>query len=306
MKHLPINKSLLAVLMLLGIGCSGRQEILIAGSETMKDAILLLAEGFNKSQAKYEAKVGGGGSKAGIEDLTNGRIDIAMTSNDVKETHLEALADISRFEKIEVGYDGLALVTNNTNPLRQMHLTQYSQILSGKTTNWKELGGPDMAIIPVLRDRNSGTEAYVREHVLRRRDLGEPVYAAYQKTDYARLAVTKRSNAEIIEFVANNPGAIAYMGVGVAKADGKGKVKILAYALTKDGPFAIPDVENIQRGMYRLARPLSLVYSPDNARKDAFITYALSAEGQKKILEYEYMQASMQTILVIEKRAGNK
>lgn len=285
-----------------GPGCAKKQEILIAGSETMKDAILLLAEDFNKAQNKYEAKVGGGGSKAGIEDLTLGRIDIAMTSNDIKETHLDALADISKFEKVDIGYDGLAIVVHPANKVKQIYLSQYAGILAGKITNWKELGGDDMVILPVLRNRQSGTEAFVREHVLRRKDLGEAVYAAFRNAEYSRTATIKRDNKEILDFVANNPGAIAYMGVGVAKSDGKNRIRILDYALTKEGPFLQPTVENIQAGQYRLSRSLSLVYVPDNGRKDAFIAYALSEAGQKKILEYEYMQAAPNTILVIEKR----
>jgi len=296
----------ISIAALMSGACSKKQEILISGSETMKDAIQLLATGFNKKQNKLEAKVGGGGSKAGIEDLTLGRIDIAMTSNEIKETHLEALADISKYEKVEIGYDGLAIVVNNQNPLKQIHLSQYAQILSGKITNWKELGGPDMAILPVLRNRNSGTEAYVREHVLRRKDLGEAIYGAFKNTEYVSTATVKRDNREILDFVANNAGAIAYMGVGVAKSEGKGKVRIVEYALTKEGPFMLPTVENIQKGQYRLARALSLVYVPDNARKDAFVAYALSEEGQKQILEYEYMQAAPNTVLVIEKRNAGK
>ncbi len=284
------------------LSCSKRQEILISGSETMKDAIALLAEEFNKSQKKYEAKVGGGGSKAGIEDLTFGRIDIAMTSNEIKETHLDALADISKFEKVEIGYDGLAIVVHPTNKIKQIHLSQYAGILSGKITNWKELGGDDMAILPVLRNRKSGTEAFVREHVLRRKDLGEAVYAAFRNTEYTGSATIKRDNREILDFVATNPGAIAYMGVGVAKSEGKNKIRILDYALTKEGPFLQPTIENIQSGKYRLARALSLVYVPDNGPKDAFIAFTLSEAGQKKILEYEYMQAAPNTVLVIEKR----
>jgi phosphate transport system substrate-binding protein len=287
-------------------GCGKRQEILISGSETMKDPIALLAEEFNKSQKKYVAKVGGGGSKDGIEDLTYGRIDIAMTSNDINETHLAALADISKFEKVDIGYDGLAIVVNPTNKIKQIYLSQYAGILSGKITNWKELGGDDLAIVPVLRNRKSGTEAFVREHLLRRKDLGEAVYAAFKNTEYTPRAVTKRGNHEILEFVATNPGAIAYMGVGVAKSEGKNRIRILDYALSKEGPFLQPTIENIRSGKYRLSRALSLVYVPDNARKDAFIAYALSEAGQKKILEYEYMQAAPNTILVIEKRTrGN-
>ncbi len=286
--------------------CSRRQEILVSGSETMKGVITLLAEGFNASQKQYEVKVAGGGSKAGIDDLTRKRVDIAMTSNDISETHLAALADISRYEKVDVGFDGVAVVVHPSNPVSKIHLLQFSQILSGKISNWKELGGPDMAIIPVLRNGNSGSEGYVREHVLRRKDLGDPVYTAFKDAEYTSVAVTKRDNKEIFEFLSSNVGAIAYMGVGVAKSEGKGKIKILDYSLAAEGPYLSPSVDNIQAGKYRLSRPLALVYVPDGSRKDAFIAYTLSEDGQKKIRDYDYMQAAPNTITVREKRQADR
>lgn len=297
----------ISIAMLVGTtACQKRQEILISGSETMKGVITILAEGFNASQKKFEVKVAGGGSKAGIDDLTRKRVDIAMTSNDISETHLAALADISRYEKVDVGFDGVAVVVHPANPVSKIHLLQFAQILSGKISNWKELGGPDMAIIPVLRNSSSGSEGYVREHVLRRKDLGEPVYTAFKDADYTGVAVTKRDNKEIFEFLSSNPGAIAYMGVGVAKSEGKGKIKILDYSLLSEGPYLSPSVENIQAGQYRLSRPLALVYVPDGGRKDAFIAYALSEDGQKKIREYDYMQAAPNTITVREKRNAGR
>lgn len=304
-KHLKnnIRQTFCLLLMpaLLG-ACGAKQEILISGSETMRGVITILGDAFNASQNRYQVKVTGGGSKVGIDDLTHARVDIAMTSNDISETHLAALADIGKFEKIEIGYDGVALVVNAANTVGRIHLLQYAQILSGKIANWKELGGPDMAIIPLIRNNYSGTEGYIREHILRRKDLGEAVYSAYKDIDYAPGAVIKRNNKEIFDFLATNPGAIAYMGVGVVKAEGKNKVKILDYALQADGEYLQPTVENIQRGKYRLARPLAMVYVPDNAKKDAFIAFALSEPGQKKVLEYEYMQAAPTTVTVIEKR----
>lgn len=305
MKHLAtiVNTVLIASL---GMSCGSKQEILISGSETMRGVITLIADSFNESQSRYRAKVGGGGSKAGIDDLTHARIDMAMTSNDISETHLAALADISKFEKVEIGYDGIAIVVHPSNPVSRIDLLQYSQILSGRITNWKQVGGADMAIIPVVRNKNSGTEGYVREHILRRKDLGEPVYEAYKDAEYAAGAVVKRDNKEIFEFIDTNPGAIAYMGVGVVKSEGGKKIKILDYSLLKDGPFLQPTVENIQGAKYRLSRPLAMVYVPDNGKKDAFIAYALGEQAQKKIRDYDYMQAAPTTVLVIEKRNPGK
>lgn len=306
-KHLKSKCLLPALALVATLGaCKNRQEILISGSETMRGVVSLVAEAFNHSQNRYEAKVAGGGSKAGIDELTHARVDMAMTSNDISETHLAALADIGQFEKVEIGYDGVAVVVHSANPVTKIHLLQYAQILSGKITNWKDLGGPDMAIIPVVRNSNSGTEGYMREHILRRKDLGEPVYEAYKDAEYAPGAVVKRNNQEIFAFLETNPGAIAYMGVGVVKSEGKNKVKILDYALAKEGPYLQPTVENIQGGKYRLSRPLAMIYIPDNGKKDAFIAFALGEQGQKKVLEYDYMQAAPTTVVVVEKRLQKK
>jgi ABC-type phosphate transport system substrate-binding protein len=112
MNHLRINKLALIALLTWSTACSRKPQILISGSETMRGVIAKVAEAFNDSQKKYEVLVTGGGSKTGIDDLTHSRVDMAMTSNSISETHLAALADISKFEKADIGYDGIAIVVH--------------------------------------------------------------------------------------------------------------------------------------------------------------------------------------------------
>ena len=53
-------------------------------------------------------------------------------------------------------------VTGITNLTTQ----QASDIWTGKITNWKDIGGPDQAIVLILRPASSGTRATFKKIVL--------------------------------------------------------------------------------------------------------------------------------------------
>jgi phosphate transport system substrate-binding protein len=86
-------------------------------------------------------------------------------------------------------------------------------------------------------------------------------------------------NAQIVEGVKADEGAIGYVGVGYAREPG---IKVLR--LSKDGSsyYSPLDKEAVDAGNYPLARPL-FQYTNGKAKGDAkaLIEFELSAEGQK-------------------------
>ena len=57
---------------------------------------------------------------------------------------------------------------NPDNPIQQLSIDQLSDIYTGKITNWKDLGGDDVPILALSRERNSGTHVFVLEDVVLR------------------------------------------------------------------------------------------------------------------------------------------
>ena len=187
---------------------SSRNSIQIKGSDTMVNLSQAWAENYMEKNPGDFVAVTGGGSGTGISSLISGTCDIANSSRNIKEKEI-AIAKkkgIVPYE-IKVGLDGLAVVVNPQNPIKQLTIGQLADIFTGKISNWKELGGKDLKIVILSREVNSGTHVYFKEHVLRKGNLSG-------KEEFAASALMMPSSQAIADEIATNPGAIGYYGMG--------------------------------------------------------------------------------------------
>ncbi len=129
------------------------------------------------------------------------------------------------------------------------------------------------------RQSNSGTYTFLMEHV-----MGNKPYS----TDMKEM----NGNAQIIEGVLADEGAIGYVGVGyvVDKATGKALkgLKILDINKTVNGTAYSPlDKQAVDSGSYPISRPLWMATNgTPKAVASAFLQFAIGPEGQK-IVERE-------------------
>lgn len=66
-----------------------------------------------------------------------------------------------------VALDAFVFVNSRSNPVSKITTDQVKGIYSGKITNWKDLGGKDIAINPYGRQANSGSEEMFLEMVMK-------------------------------------------------------------------------------------------------------------------------------------------
>jgi phosphate transport system substrate-binding protein len=248
------------------LGCSfkptGENIIIISGSDTMYELNEKLANEYMKENPEVSIYVKGGGTKLGINDLIKNKTDICASSRNLKPDEAKLLAEY--YGSLAVVYliakDGLSIFVNPGNFVNDLTLDQVKKIFTGKINNWKDVGGKDTVIVPVLRNPNSGTYLYFKEHVL-------------DDEDYTENGITLPSTREIVKFISENENAIGYGGVGYK--EGVIQIKI-------DG---VPPTElNIRNDTYPITRYLHffLSKSPSGRVKD-FIDWVLSTSGQSVI-----------------------
>ncbi len=293
------------------IGCK-QESLTITGSETMYPMLKIIEKDYEEYQDRVDLVVKGGGSKFGLKKLVVQETDMASSSLDIREIINSRLALIDNFEIAVVAMDGIAVVVNRENPVDRLHLLQLSDIFSGKITNWKEVGGADMPIKVIIRNDNSGTAAYMKEHILRQMDMSDLVYEKKKFLEYDKDVVVAKNNREIAQLIEKNKNAISYMGMGSAVTEGEGKVKKLEYAIDEDGPYYKPTITSIESRDYRLARPLTLIFrvEKDPEIKD-FLEYLNSKRAHESILSSGYKDSlhsrfMLETILVTGKRPIKK
>lgn len=254
-------------LVLWGSAYSG-DRLVLQGSTTVLPIAQRVAEEFMKRNPGVEVSVRGGGSGVGIAGLMDGTCDIANSSRPMKEKELEQ----ARQKGIEpkefaIARDAIAVIIHPTNPIEGLTLEQLRGIYTGRITNWKEVGGPDLRIVVVSRDSASGTYEAFNHLVLGKERL-------------TPRALYQASNKAVALTVAKTKGAIGYVGLAYVEPTVK--------AIKVNG--VEPSEEAVKEGLYPLQRPL-FMYTRGEPRGlvKEFIEFVLSEEGQRIVREVGFI-----------------
>jgi phosphate transport system substrate-binding protein len=111
-------------------------------------------------------------SPHGLDDLIAGRADVAMLSS-----QLTAVADkvnqkqpgaveTSTLKEFKIGESKVAFIVHPSNPVKSLTLPQLKEIFAGNITNWKEVGGTDVAIVVVTEATGGGIRLTVEEKLM--------------------------------------------------------------------------------------------------------------------------------------------
>jgi len=295
-------KKILIIALILLFGCekSVDEQIVITGSETMHTMMSAVANEFMKRTPGYKVDVRGGGSLQGIRSLLENKTDIAVSSKELSDDELQRLEfNKKQLEVTVIAYDGIAIIVNKNNKADKIDLMQLADVYAGKIKNWKELGGSNAAVEVVVRNDNSGTSAFFKTYVLRKKYLGDAVYEKHKNQEYVTSAKIVSDNNELAEYIKKHPGAIGYMGMGSAVVEHGGELKVLKFSRTASGPFVSPTPESVFKREYKLNRALYMIYKPDQGLKvDRFATFVLSKDGQNVILKSGYLKSALKQIEV--------
>lgn len=251
-------------------GAQEKQRVVVDGSTTVGPIAKAFREYFLTARKDYDISVSESGSGNGAKALLNGTCDVADMSRNMKDAEFKAAVEKGLQPVAHaIAIDGLAVIVHPSNPVKELTLAQLKSIYTGKTTNWKELGGPDLKIVKISRDTNSGTFETFNHFV-----LGEDKVAADTETVGSNGAAQQR--------VKSTPAALAYVGLGFVDAGVK------ALAVEK----VAPERAAVASGKYPLARPLFMYtngYPKLGSAVHAFVTLHLTPKGQEIIEELGFI-----------------
>ena len=156
-----------------------------------------------------------------------------------------------------IAWDGIAVVVDFANPLREITSRQLAAMFSGLVTQWSDVGGIDARIELIDRPSNQlirGTFETILDIV------GKIPPSAH----------VSRSDQRAISSVAGNGSAVTYVSLGVA---------LLSVDQVE------PAKQTVSDGRYRLRRPILLLRKHEsNSTAASFVDFALSNEA-KDIIE---------------------
>jgi phosphate transport system substrate-binding protein len=272
MKHNKIFSIMLIVLMVSSSGLAQQTKITVKGSDTMVILAQKWAELYMKKNPSATIQVTGGGSGVGITALINGTTDICNSSRPMKQTEIEKLK--ARYNTLGVSIpcakDGITIFLNEANKVQELTIKQLSDIYTGKTKNWKEVGGNDAEIRLYGRENSSGTYTYFHDEVV--------------KADYAATVQSLPGTAAVVNAVKKDVNGIGYGGAAYAVGVKHAKVKKDAVSQA-----VLPTPETIGKGEYPITRFLYMyLRNRPTGETKKYIDWILSQEGQMVVTEVGY------------------
>lgn len=256
------------------------QSLQIKGSDTIVNLVQKWAEEFAVQYPGVVIGVTGGGSGTGFAALLNKTCDIAMSSREIEDKEVQKAAQNGINPRgYVIGLDGLAVVVHPENPVRNLTMDQLRDIFMARSTTWKDFGGPDMKIVILSRESNSGTHMFFKEHVLRRGNKKGV-------EEFSPSALLMPSSQAIADEIMQNPHAIGYVGMGYLGPD----LRAIAVAVTDTAPFVEPTIDTVLDNSYPISRPLYLYTdgNPTGAVKE-FIDFGMSDEGQRIVRATDFV-----------------
>lgn len=207
--------------------------------------------------------VEGGGTGVGVQKAGEGLVDIGNTGRALSEDEVAKYGLVS----FAFAVDGVTVILNPANGVKDLSAAQVQDIFAGKITNWKDVGGADAAITPYSRDEASGTREVFWGKMLKKGAIA----------DNANIVA---SNGAMKVAVAQDANAIGYMSIGFVD----GSVK----APTLEG--IEPSQDNAKSGAYKVARKLYMNTKgePQGLTK-LFIDYVTSPECTDIIAKAGYI-----------------
>lgn len=233
-------------------------NITAVGSTAMQPLVEQAANQFMSNNPNVRIVVQGGGSGTGLTQVAQGAADIGNSDIFAEE---KSGIDHAQLVDHRICVVGIATVVNPAITVDNLTKQQLTDIFTGKTTNWKSLGGPDQNIVLVNRPKASGTRATFKKYA-----LGNAEEAA---------GIEEDSSGTVRRIIKDTPGAIGYLASSYLDSSVK-SVNIDDVA---------PTNENITTGKYPIwAYMHSYTKGQPGGALDAFLNYLMSDDVQKTVI----------------------
>jgi phosphate transport system substrate-binding protein len=193
---------------------SGAAEFRLGTGETAWATVLqyVLAPFEKASGIKVDyLKVGSG--KAFLE-LLKGNVEATTSDATLEELLAKAKKDgvepgsAEQFRTVPLAKFKVAAVVHKDNPVASLSKDQLVAVFSGKATNWKEVGGPDLPILIVWNKLSEGTNYLFTKTILDKTPIST------EKMDVDR-------NEEVRQTVSTTAEAVGILPTGIVDASVK-------------------------------------------------------------------------------------
>lgn len=251
-----------------------QKELTWAGCGISKKGFMIdLAKAYEKKTG-IKIKLSGGGATKGLRQVAEGKIDLGGSCRlplifKQKDGTSRVIGIENNLNIIPVGWDALVAIVHKENKLISSITTeQLRAVLTGKITNWNQLGAKINKPINVYirKGKISGVGLTLRQQLFN--NVDQP---------FAKTAKILKSSGKIEKALEKDPFGIAVSGISSSRHRKLAMLKLNEVE---------PTMDNLRLSKYSLYRILFLVAPKEyrsNPDQKAFVDFALSVKGQKVI-----------------------
>lgn len=219
-------------------GCGGNDagesgpsgKVTVSGSSALLPLAKDAAQKFKAKNDQVSITLNAGGSGTGLKQVSEGSVDIGNSDVFAKEKIPEAKAAELVDHKVAVTVMAPVVSKEIGTNVKSLTKAQLQDIFTGKVTNWKDVGGPDEAVVLITRPSTSGTRALFTK------------YALDGKEELSNKSMETDDSGTLVQTVSQTKGAIGYVA--------------LSYLMNNNTvtPLAIdgvePTLDNVYNGKY--------------------------------------------------------
>ena len=214
-------------------------------------------------------------------NLIAGSADLLLAAEPAPEVAAE-LEEGGQWLLTPFATDALVFVVNQDNPINNLTTEQVQKIYTGEITNWSQVGGEDLDIIPFQRNSTAGSQTMFQKLVMDGLPLMSPPSSWISDSMMGLLEAVREYD--------NSPAAIGYTVYYYANDMEMAKgLKVLSI----DG--VSPSAATIQSGSYPFLNPYFVAIdkdTPQDSPTRILYDWVLGSEGQKLVEELGYVPAA--------------
>ncbi|MBN2684967.1 MAG: phosphate ABC transporter substrate-binding protein [Pontiellaceae bacterium] len=242
----------------------------IEGSTVIGALAKGFADQYREAHSDASIEVEENGSSLGVRALINGECRIAMCSRFLREVEFAECVSNGIMPTAHcVAIEAVSVIVHPSNTVSNLTINQLRKIYAGEVSNWNELGGADLSIIPIHRDSNCGNyECFTKL-------MGDKL------VDNAVVQWASGGGAERA-YVQQEPGAIAYVLPWMIDKSVR--------AVQIEG--VTPTEKNIRNGTYPMVRNLYFFTNgfPERGTPSFWlVTHHLTDQGARLLREIGYI-----------------
>ncbi|GCA74183.1 phosphate-binding protein PstS [Microcystis aeruginosa NIES-2520] len=226
-----------------------------------------------------------------IRMLIENQLAFSQASRSLKDEEIQRAQQRGlTLKEVPVAIDGIAIAVHPDLPVSGLTITQLKDIYTGKISNWRQVGGPNLAIIPYSRRKeDGGTVEFFIDQVLEKADFGNNTQYVYSTTPALRKVSQNLGGI----YYASAPEVVPQCGIKTLPL-GKSENKLVAPYQEPSIPSSqCPQKRNqlnelaFQKGEYPITRRLFVIIKQngqlDEQAGEAYADLLLTDQGQELI-----------------------